>query len=233
MKSRTVSLRLVLAVVVLMMAVSGIGLLVYNSVQYQALIHENQKNSVSQFLDNQVRNLFASAKRQITDVAMALQSRKTLREALRNRNRHQLIRILDNQFGQYLFSTGGIDLNRIYAFDANFNLIAKSSKGVIRGDDTLLICNSVIEFANARRGTERLKSLNQMCSDNQAGHLGILVSVGGFKVSGYLLYVVDAASILKELGGHLGMATQVRNPDGSIAHATADWEVLAQGPKNS
>jgi len=233
MKSKTVSLRLVLVAIVLMMAASGMGLLVYNSVQYQKLTHENQKNSVSQFLQSQISNLLDSAKRQIINVAMALQSGKQLREALRNKNKRELIRILDNQFGQYLFSTGGIDLNRIYAFDEHLNLIAKSSKGVVRADDTQPICNSVVEFASLRLGVERLKSLDQMCSDGQTGHLAVLISVGGFKTSGYLMYVVDAASLLKDLGGRLGMATQVRNSDGSIAHATADWEVLAQGPKNS
>lgn len=219
--------------IVLMMAISGIGLLVYNSVQYQKLIHENQKNTASQYLQNQVTNLFDSSKRQIINVAMALQSRKQLREALHNRNTSELIRTLDNQFGQYLFSTGGISLNRIYVFDENLNLIAKSSKGMIRGDDTRIICNKVVELAKARSGSDRLKSSSHLCGYEQAGHLGILVSVGGFKVSGYLLYVVDAASILNDLGAHLGMATQVRNPDGSIAHATPDWEAMAQGLKEN
>jgi|GEM_PF-2140691 len=234
MKSKAVSLQLVLMAIVLMMAVSGIGLLAYTSLQYQNLIQENKTKSVRQFLQSQVTYLLESSQRQIINVAMELQSKTALRDALRNKNIQQLTRAIDNQFNQYLFTTGGITLNRIYAFDAGLNLITGSSKGMSHGDDSHVMCHRIIDVASARRGAERLKSLSLLCSDEHTGHLGVLASVGGFKVTGYLLYVVDATSILSDLGDRLGMGAQILNPDGSVAHVTSKWEAAARGElKNS
>ena len=229
MNSKAVSLQQVLITIILMMAVSGIGLLAYTSLQYQNLIQENKTRSVRQFLQNQVTHLLASSQRQIINVAMELQSKKALRDALRHKNIQQVTRTLDNQFNQYLFTTGGITLNRIYAFDAGLNLITGSSKGMIHENVSHVMCNSIIDAASVRRGAERLKSLALLCDHKKTGHLGVLVSVGGFKVTGYLLYVVDATSILSDLGDRLGMATQILNPDGSVAHITSEWEAVAQG----
>lgn len=222
-----VSLQLVLVAIVLTMAVTGIGLLVHNSIQYQNLIHENKTKSVSNYLAKQVDHLIESSIREITDVSMKLQSKARFRNALLAKRSRALRRIIDNEFNQYIFTAGEIDLQRIYVFDKDLKLVAKSSKGMVHVKDDLIMCNRIIDKAEIRAGTNRLKTLHMLCDDNGQAHLAILNSVGSFKVQGYLLYVVNPASILSSLGNRLGMATQILNPDGSVAHATNDWEEKA------
>jgi signal transduction histidine kinase/CheY-like chemotaxis protein len=224
MQKQVVSLQFVLVAIVLTMAISGIGLLIFNSLQYQDLVHKNKQNSVTNYLKNQSKHLIESSIREITDVTMKLQSKTRFRNALHSQSTSILTRILDNEFNQYVFTTGGIGLQRIYVLDKDMNLVAKSRKGAVHKSDDHVLCERVLDKANIRVGSERLKTLHMLCDDNELAHLAILNTVGSFKPQGYLLYIVDPASVLSSLGSRLGMATQILNPNGSVAHATADWE---------
>lgn len=222
-----ISLQVVLVAIVLTMAVTGIGLLVYNSFQYQSLVTANNKKSVTNFLVKQADHLIDSSISKITDVAMKLQSKSGFRNALRDKRYSTLRRLVDNEFNQYLFTTGEIDLQRIYVFDKDLNLLAKSRKGMHHKDENHIMCGRIVELARIRAGINRLKSLSKFCEDSELAHLAILNTVGGFKAQGYLLYVVNPASLLSSLGSRLGMATQILNPNGVVAHVTADWEEMA------
>ena len=224
MKKQIVSLQFVLVAIVLTMAISGIGLLVHNSIQYQELIHKNKQNSVSSYLKNQSKHLMDSSIRKITDVAMKLQSNSRFRNALRDKKNQLLTRILDNEFNQFVFTTGDIGLHRIYVLDKDMNLISKSNKGMVHKSDEHIMCSRVVDRANIRVGSDRLKTLHMLCDENEVAHLAILNTVGSFKPKGYLLYIVNPASLLSSLGDRLGMATQILNPNGTVAYATTDWE---------
>ena len=223
MQYRAVSLRVVLVTIVLTMAVSGIGLLAHNHMRYLNLIHHNKAESVMGFVKSQASYLLDSSREKIIRVSMALQAKGSLRTAIREKNANRLTSILDNQFNQYLFTTGGIELLGIYVFDDQLNLIAGSSKGKLGKDASGIVCSRNLDNARLRTGHDRLKSLQLFCSDNHIAHIGILSAVGSFKAMGYLLYVVNPSSILKSLGDNLGMPVQILNPDDSIAYRNENW----------
>ena len=228
-----VSLQVMLVAIVMTMAITGIGLLFYNSIQYQSLASENNKQSVTTFLVKQADHLINSSISRITDATMKLQTKKRFRDALANKRVNTLLRLLDNEFNQYLFTTSDIDLQRIYVFDKDLNLLAKSSKGMQHRSDNQVMCSRVVELAKIRAGNNRLKTLSIFCDDNEIAHLAIMNTVGGFKAQGYLLYIVNPASLLRSLGERMGMATQILNPNGSVAYATPDWEDVAQRDQSS
>jgi signal transduction histidine kinase/CheY-like chemotaxis protein len=223
MQFKAVSLRLILVTILLTMAVSGIVLIVYNHMRYQGLIQQNKTNAVAEYVEDQTNDLLASSKRDLIRVAMALQADRGLRAAIRDKKRQQLVPVLNNQFNQYLFTTGNIKLLRLIAFDAQLNPIAVSSQ---QNDSTApadVMCRQPRERAQARRGTDRLKSLFIFCNDDERAHIGVLTPVGSFHALGYLMYVVDPASILKTLRLRLDMPVQIANSDGSIAYTSDDW----------
>ena len=228
-----ISIQVVLVAIVSTMAITGIGLLVHNSMQYQNLVHENKKKSVTDYLVKQVDHLMESSIRDITDVSMKLQSKRHFRNALKEKNRTRLTRIVDNEFNQHIFTTGDIELQRIYVLDKDLNVLVKSSKGMTHSSDNGIMCERIIGKAEIRVASNRLKTLSMLCDDEDVAHLAILNVVGGFKSQGYLLYIVNPASLLSSLGDRMGMSAQILNPNGSVAYSTADWEESAHNDQSN
>ena len=228
-----ISIQVVLVAIVLTMAITGMGLLLHNSMQYQDLVYQNKRISVTSHLVNQANHLIESSIRDITDVGMKLQSKRNFRNALKEKRVGSLRKIIDNEFNQYIFTTGEIALQRIYVLDKSLNLLAKSRKGMVHHNDDEIMCKRVINKAEIRVGPNRLKTIKLLCDQEGTAHLAILNSVGSFKVQGYILYIVDPASLLRSLGSRLGMATQILNPNGSVAHATEDWEDVAHDDQSN
>lgn len=174
-----------------------------------------------------------SSIRDITDVSMKLQSKRHFRNALKEKNRTRLTRIVDNEFNQHIFTTGDIELQRIYVLDKDLNVLVKSSKGMTHSSDNGIMCERIIGKAEIRVASNRLKTLSMLCDDEDVAHLAILNVVGCFKSQGYLLYIVNPASLLSSLGDRMGMSAQILNPNGSVAYSTADWEESAHNDQSN
>lgn len=225
------SLKVMLLCGVVAIGAAGLATVNLSAQRFEQLIYDNKNDSVVELVDVQVGHIVSSLSTELTELGMSMQQDPAIRQAFVASDAPTLSHLLDSQFRSFLVSSGAISLIRIYAFDPALDLLAKSSEGRIRADDSVVACANVIAALRTRVGADRKKSHAALCVDGGRGMVAGLVPVATFKPVGYLLLLIDAADGLKTLGAALGMPVRVAHPDGTVAFLSPHWDEISSGAR--
>jgi len=223
-KSFHISLKLVLLIGVAAMGFASLTIVAMSTTRLQEISYENKLSSFQELIALQTRRTVTSLVQTTTDLGMDLQARTDFRQQLFASDTVALQHSLDEQFRQFLVSSGALSLQRIYVFNEQFQKLTQSDEGRHLQDDAMIMCGALIDAAKQRSGVERIKPISDLCVAENTGMIAVLVTVAKFKPLGYLLIVVDLADGLHALEQALDTPVSLTQANGSKAYQSDLWD---------
>ena len=172
-------MRTSLGITVLAMGLLGMILAVVTGEIYRKLALENQLEAFQRLAEIKVDDILEQTINKTAELGLSIQTNSSFREALRKKSREQIQNHLNEQFHRYFVTLSIIKLEKLYAFDANFNLLGLSSEGSAVLDASNIPCPNAISSAKARIGAHRLKTLSELCLNKDRPYISVIVPIGG------------------------------------------------------
>lgn len=215
-------MRTSLAVTIFVMGMLAVTVAVITARVYRQLALDNQRDAISDMIRLEVQDALARHLEHVRDLAQSVQHNPMFRAAFDSKDAARLQRHLDSQFHRYFVTAGVIRLEKLYAYDLDLNPLTASSEGTTNGAGRV-ICPNIRARARARKGPERLTTLNEICIHENRPYHAVLISVGGLRPKGYLEVVTDPSHALMMAEKTLGFPIQLRLPDGTVAYQADTW----------
>lgn len=217
-------MRTSLGVTVLAMGLLGMILAVVTGEIYRKLALENQLEAFQRLAKIKVDDILEQTIHKTAELGLSIQTNTKFREALRQKDKNKIQNHLDEQFHRYFVTLSIIKLEKLYAFDADFNLLGLSSEGSRKIDASNIPCPRVISKAKIRNGAHRLKTLSELCLNQDKPYISVIVPIGGIRIQGYLLVATDPTSNLSKVERALGMPLILSIPNsGKDAYKSQLW----------
>jgi len=215
-------MRTSLAVTIFVMGALAMTLAVVTGSVYRQLALDNQRDAISDMIRLEAQDALARHLEHVRDLAQSIQHNPLFRAAFDSKDAARLQEQLDSQFHRYFVTAGVIRLEKLYAYDLDLKLLTASSEGTTNGGGQV-ICPGIRARAQARKGPERLTTLDEICIHRNRPYHAVLIPVGGLRPKGYLQVVTDPSHTLMMTEKTLGFPIQLRFPDGTVAYQADAW----------
>ena len=223
MSNKRLTLQKTLALAILMIGVIGIVLVVTTDFTYRELAYAQQKESVSQLIKIKSADLLKKLADLQKDLGFRLQSEAEFKQALESKNEKDIVYWLDQEFNRYYVTTGLIKLEKILVYDANFQLVASSDRGLDIINKNAPPCAQLIEHVKSLPNIQRTKPNSRLCEYGNHPLLSVVVSIGSLEPKGYLQIITSPAHILAKIESELGFPLKLYNRNHEILHQSINW----------
>jgi predicted signal transduction protein with EAL and GGDEF domain len=217
------SMRTSLWLSIVLMGVLGIALALATGSIYRELALDNQRSALTNLIHLKVRELLNGLEVKSRELASDLHREPAFRSAFDAHNREAVSRQLDSQFHRYYQTARIIKLEKLYALDENYSLLAESSEGLLNLRDDKIICSELIQHARNRRGADHLKIISELCISRGRLFQAALVPIGGLRPVGFMVVISDPTHSLIPLSAALGMPLRLSRDDGGELYRSPDW----------
>ena len=217
------SLRTSLIAAVLIMGVLGMMLAMFTGEIYRHLAFDNQREHFVNLVRLKVHDLLDEAINNTSALGLSVQTNKRFRQALASDDKQALQNTLNEQFHRFFVTLEILKLEKLYAFDTNFNLLGYSSEGSPAVDATVLPCPGIIAQAKNRTGAARLKSISKLCLTNKRPYISVIVPIGGIRLQGYLLVAINPTLNLVGIEKALGTPLTLSVANGDVVYTSKSW----------
>ena len=222
MKLNFPSLWLSITLTVVTMGIISLALAIFTGVTYQQITLNNQKNAISKLMQHDANSILNTLAENIKQLGLNLQYEKSFRDAFFKKSDNEITKELNRNFHQYYVTADIVDLEKIYVYDIDFNLISQSTERS-RNNFNTIICSELISRAKKRIGTERLISISALCKLNERNFYSTVVPIGGLIPQGYLQIVSNPIHNLKIIDDRLGAPVKISSLSNSEIYKTNDW----------
>ena len=212
-----------LGLTILVMGVLGMLLAVITGEIYRKLALDNQREAFANLVKLKVDDILQNTIKHISELGQSIQADEKFRQALAKQNNDYISSDLDEQFHRYFATLSILKLEKLFAFDKNFNLIGYSSEGSQSIGSDNIPCQNLLSLAEQRDNVERLKTVSELCLNNSHPYLAVLVPIGGVWIKGYLLVVTDPSINLRDSDIALGMPLTLTLPNKHIVYQSTHW----------
>jgi len=196
------------------MGLLGVALSVITGEIYQRLALQNQQHSLEELVSIKINEILNTVVKETSEFGLTVQSNPSFKKSFKNNNPSSLQHYLNEQFRRYFFTQTVLKLEKIIALDSKFNVVSASSEGSQLLGPTSVPCPELLDQAKLRTGTDRLKTLSQLCDTRDKPVITVLVPTGGLKVMGYLLIAVDPVLNITTAEKYLNMPLTIYSPQG-------------------
>jgi len=158
----------------------------------------------------------------LQELGLRIQKKPEFRKAIRNKDLQQIKILLNDEFFQYYITAKILNVNKIYAFNKNFQLLEQSTEG----EDfsaTKQLCPQLPTQAKKRTGASRLKTINSFCFYNEHALHSIIVPIGTLSPIGYLQLVSNPANFFQTMETKLSMPLQIKSSIGKVSYQSNQW----------
>lgn len=222
MKLNFPSLWLSITLTVLTMGIISLALAIFTGETYQQITLNNQKNAISKLIQHDANTVFSDLDDNLKQLGLNLQFEKSFRNAFFKRDTKKILTELNRHFNQYFVTAGVVDLEKIYVYDINFNLVAQSTERSENNFDQV-ICSEIINSAKTRTGAERLIALSSLCKIAERTFYSTLVPIGGLIPRGYLQIIANPIHNLKAIDNRLGSPIKISSLNNPEIYMTKNW----------
>lgn len=223
------SMRFNLWTVIGAMGLLGMALAMATGYTYRDLTLERQRGALLEMIQYKTKDLFGNLESTSFKLGIDMQHEAGFRAAFTARDQDVLEQFLDTEFHRYFGTAGVVKLEKLYVFDANFQLLSESTDPaglpVTIGKP---LCNDLVERAGQRQGAERLKPISALCLHNGMPHYAVLAPVGGLRANGYIQVIADPAYSLLRLESELGMPLKLQSAGGKTLYQSPKWPANAE-----
>ena len=218
----TQSIRFGMVIAILLMGAFGLSVAMLTSERYKWLIDQNDQRVLTELLGHEVQADLQKHHRLQVLLSQNLQKRSDFRDAVRRGDADRLQAILDEQFRQYLVTTGKLDLRQLRVFGTDFRVLSESSTTPPphAGQPA---CQEVVSRAARRKGNDRFKLINALCEHDQQILATTIVPVGGIRPFAYLMIIASPVANLVGVSNELQSPLEFLLPNGQVAHRAGDW----------
>lgn len=223
MNGKNKTLQQTLATAILLIGLIGIALVLLADYTYRNLAYDQQSESINKLVELKSRDLVDGLIDRQKDLAFRLQSEAAFKSALDDRNIKELTYWLDQEFNRYYVTIGLIRLEKIIIFDADYQFIAASGRGLSTPGSKAFPCEAAMTEVAGMPRLQRTKANSRLCEYNGRPLLSTVVSVGSLKPAGYIQVITSPAYILTRIESQLGLPTQIINSEGNILHQSVNW----------
>jgi diguanylate cyclase (GGDEF)-like protein/PAS domain S-box-containing protein len=222
MRNSQRTLQSTLAAAILLIGVIGIALVFFSDYTYRNLAYKQQSDSVNQLVALEADALISELTERQKDLASRLQSEDAFKNALANRDMSRMSYWLDQEFNRYYVTIGLVQLEKIIVYDAEFNFITASDRG-LNVSAGALPCSEAVSFVAGLPKLDRNKANSQLCEFNNRPLLSTIISVGSLKPKGFIQVLTNPAHILTQIETELGVPTRILSRQGNILHQSVSW----------
>ena len=191
---------------------------------HRKLLMDNKAGMIAEITKIQVHDLFDYDRERAKELGLALQGSETFRQAFHDRNKQQMILLLNEQFHQYFVTADVIKLEKLIVFDRDFHLLAHSSEGML-GSHKLdsSVCAGFVNQARSRKGNDRIKILKGDCDLDNKVYNAVILPVGGLRLKGYILVLTNPVHSLLPLEKSLGAPIKITGLDKNPYYVSSKW----------
>ena len=189
---------------------------------YHDLTFDFQREYMTQLLALKATDLLTELEVNTVRFGLRVQGIKSFRSAFAARNEPGLSAELADQFRQGLVTTNLIKAVKLYAYDADYQLLGSASRDPDIADSTVVICPDLVSRARIREGPKRLTPISEICLYGNRPYKAVIVPIGGIVPAGYLQVVVDPVPMLSTMDSVLNMPVTLHLVDGTKVYPTHD-----------
>ena len=209
-----------LLITIVVMSLLSVGFTLFTGEVYLRQTLENRRDNFTEVTELEVHNLWDKLKQETQALGLGIQADKDFRRAFSAKNKTGVVAYLDEHYDRAFVTLGILELKKLIVFDKKMNQIFQSKRGDRYTD---VVCPSLIENAKKRQGSERFKTLNKACGYRDEVRLATLVPVGGLRLKGYLMVVVDPVINLSKAEKGLGIPLQINTVSGKTLFQSEEW----------
>lgn len=178
----------------------------YSSTNY---ILENEKEAYGKLVKIHVTKLLDELNQNSINLAIKSQQDSAFQEAFKTRNKVALKKLSNDQFQQYYYTAGIVDIKQIIILDKNMKEISYSSSNTTPSLSKQKSVASFLNKAKQRKGTERIKPTTKLFVDIDAPLHVSLTAIGGLRIEGYMLVISNPLLALYDLEQQLGKPVSI------------------------
>ena len=209
-----------LLITIVVMGLLSVGFTLFTGEVYLRQTLENRRDNFSEVVELEVHYLWDKLKQETQSLGLGIQADSVFRKALIEKDKSVAVAYLDQHYERAFVTLGILQLKKIIVFDEKVNKIFQSGKG---DKTTGMICPALLTEAKKRQGSERFKTLHNVCSYKGGVRLATLVPVGGLRLKGYLMVVVDPVKNLSRAEEGLGIPVQINTASGNTLFQSEKW----------
>jgi len=220
LKSQTLRSQLSLMIAIMGGITLSCSIIIVNLFVDQILV--DQRLSTLELVKQETITETEKHKKLMEELGLRIQQNPDFRKAIKNKNNQQIQSLLNDEFFQYFITAKILDVNKIYAFNKNFQLLTASTEGEDFGT-TKQFCMQLPVEASKRVGANRLKTINSFCYLDQHAFHSIIVPIGTLSPIGYLQIVSDPANIFQHMETKLSMPLRIQSALGKMSYQSNSW----------
>ena len=230
--SKRLTLQKTLAIAILLIGIIGIGLVIATDYTYRKLAYQQQQDSIEQLLKIKSTDLINKLIERQKDLGFRLQSEAGFNTAIKSKNKNDIAYWLDQEFNRYYVTIGLLKLEKMIVYDADFNFVTASDRGIDIGSNDNLPCAKTIASVKALSSIERTKPYSSTCEYNNLPLLSTVISIGSLKPRGYIHVITNPAHILTQIESELGIPVKLLNQNNEMLHQSINWPRIDQATQN-
>ena len=190
---------------------------------YRDLAFDNHAKALSTLLGYETDEVFQHLEHDVIDVALTAQRNSAFRTAVNQKDLAVLVPLLQAQFRQYFVTAEIIRLKQSTVFDRTLIPLAQVTDSKDTSDQGTNFCPGLVEQAQLSAGADRLVIRSGLCMAGGSPYFGVLIPVGGFQPSGYLLTAVDPMRNLRSIENVLNVVMRMRDPNRRELYRSPSW----------
>ena len=159
----------------------------------------------------------------LTEFGIRIQKNPEFKKVIKERNKKEIERLLNEEFHQYYVTAKVLIVNKIYAFDKDYMLLGESTEGNAFSSSSAL-CSQLIGAAKKREGSQRIKAINTFCYHDGHALNSVIVPVGTIVPNGYLQIVSMPTNIFKTAETKLNMPLRIDTLLGAETYQSKSWD---------
>ncbi|MBT8440361.1 MAG: hypothetical protein KJO91_11585, partial [Gammaproteobacteria bacterium] len=225
MNRKHLTLQNTLAITILLIGVIGIGLVIATDFTYRKVAYRQQTDSVNQLIAIKSADLIKKLSERQKELGFRLQSEPDFIKAFESNDKKGLSFWLDQEFNRYYVTIGLIKLEKVLIFDADFQLVANSDRGIEIASIETPPCDKTIKQVRILPSIQRTKPKSQLCEYNNRPLLSTVISIGSIKAKGYIQIITDPAHILTQIETELGIPLKIYNKNNELLHQSINWPI--------
>jgi diguanylate cyclase (GGDEF)-like protein len=217
------SMRTSLGMTILVMGLLGMALAVATGEAYQRLALDNQRQAFAALAKLKAQEIIEDLAQDNVELGLTAQATAGFHQAFASKDPEQISPQLNEHFHRAFVTLERIKLLKMYVLDPAFQLIAASTEGKTSIAGNEVPCTDLLDKIAHRKKTMRLKPVSRLCRVEMQPVLATIVPVGGLRLKGYLLMIVDPSPNLAHADTGLGTPMTLTGADGVIRYQSDSW----------